>query len=115
MRRTTTWLAVVLLALSCLLAAPAALADPGSDSAKLREAVTLKNIRKHQAALQAIADANGGTRAAGTPGYDRSVDYVVNRLRDAGYSPQLFPFSFDFFRELAPAVLEQTSPTPTTY
>jgi hypothetical protein len=48
MRRTTTWLAVVLPALSYLLAAPAALADPGSDSAKLREAVTLKNIRKHR-------------------------------------------------------------------
>jgi hypothetical protein len=93
MRRTITLLATALLALAMLGAAPAALADPGSDSANLREAVTLKNVRKHQQALQAIADANGGTRAAGTPGYDRSVDYVVNRLRDAGYAPQLFRFT----------------------
>ena len=47
---------------------------------KLLECVTLDGVRAHQAALQAIADANGGTRAAGTPGYDASVDYVVEAL-----------------------------------
>ena len=31
------------------------------------------------------AIANDDTRAATTPGYDRSVDYVTNRLRAAGY------------------------------
>ena len=35
--------------------------------AKLLECVTLEGARAHQAALQAIADANGGTRATGTP------------------------------------------------
>ncbi len=115
MRRTISWLATALLALAMLGAAPAALADPASDSDKLREAVTLKNIRKHQAALQTIADTNGGTRAAGTAGYDQSVDYVVKKLRGAGYSPQLFRFSFDFFRELAPAVLQQVSPNQVDY
>ena len=34
-------------------------------------------IALRDAAFQAIADANGGTRAAGTPGYDASVDYVA--------------------------------------
>ena len=34
---------------------------------KLLECVTLDGVRSHQAALQAIADANGGVRAAGTP------------------------------------------------
>jgi Zn-dependent M28 family amino/carboxypeptidase len=96
-------------------AAPAALADPASDSAKLREAVTLKNVRKHQQALQNIASANGDTRASGTAGYDKSVDYVVRQLRDAKYNPTVVPFDFDFFDELAPAVLTQTAPTPTTY
>ena len=38
---------------------------------KLLECVTLAGVREHQAALQAIADANGGTRAAGTPGLRR--------------------------------------------
>ena len=32
--------------------------------AKLLECVTLEGVRAHQAALQAIADANGGTRLA---------------------------------------------------
>ena len=114
MRRTIIWLATSLLALGMLSAAPAALAAPG-DSQKLREAVSLKQIRRHQQEFQSIANANGGTRASGTPGYDRSVDYVVRKLRGSGYSPTLFPFDFAFFRELTPAVLAQTAPTPTTY
>ena len=48
---------------------------------KLLECVTLEGVRDHQAALQAIATANGGNRAAGTSGYDASVDYVVKTLR----------------------------------
>jgi len=115
MRKGIIWLATLLLALAMLLASPAALAAPVDDSKQLREAVTLKQIRKHQAALQAIADANGGTRASGTPGYDQSVNYLVKKLRGAGYSPTLFPFDFAFFRELAPAELAQVSPTPQTY
>ena len=44
---------------------------------KLLECVTLDGVREHQAAFQAIADANNGIRTSGTPGYDASVDYVV--------------------------------------
>jgi aminopeptidase S len=40
---------------------------------------------KHLQALQKIADEHGGNRAAGTPGYDASVDYVVGVLRRAGF------------------------------
>ena len=39
----------------------------------------------HLQALQKIADENGGNRAAGTPGYEASVEYVVGVLRDAGF------------------------------
>lgn len=39
----------------------------------------------HLRALQKIADDNGGTRAALTPGYEASVEYVVRVLRAAGY------------------------------
>ena len=42
---------------------------------------------KHLQALQKIADEHGGNRAAGTPGYDASVKYVVGVLRDAGFKP----------------------------
>ncbi len=38
--------------------------------AKLLECVTLDGVREHQAAFQAIADANNGIRTSGTPGYD---------------------------------------------
>ncbi|HVD80243.1 MAG TPA: M20/M25/M40 family metallo-hydrolase [Propionibacteriaceae bacterium] len=40
---------------------------------------------KHLQALQKIADEHGGNRAAGTPGFDASVDYVVGVLRGAGF------------------------------
>ncbi len=44
--------------------------------AKLLECVTLEGVREHQAALQAIADANNGIRTSGTSGYDQSAAYV---------------------------------------
>ena len=40
---------------------------------KLLECVTVDGVRAHQAALQAFADANGGTRVSGSPGYDQSA------------------------------------------
>jgi aminopeptidase S len=39
---------------------------------------------KHLQALQKIAEESDGNRAAGTSGYDASVEYVVDVLRDAG-------------------------------
>jgi len=59
---------------------------------KLLECVTIDGVRQHQAAFQAAADANGGTRAAGTPGYDASVEYVVDTLEAAGYEIVINPF-----------------------
>jgi Zn-dependent M28 family amino/carboxypeptidase len=97
---------------SALIATPSAHGDVVTDSSALRNAVTLAGIRDHQAALQAIANANGGTRLAGTAGYDESADYVYNRLVDAGYSPVRQQFPFPFFQELAPPTLERVSPDP---
>src|SRR5687767_5560803 len=85
------------------------------DTAPLRHAVTVEGIRAHQQALQEIADETGGTRASGTPGYDASAEYVVRQMLAAGYSVTIQPFVFPFFQELAPAVLEQTAPTPVVY
>lgn len=42
-------------------------------------------IYQHLVRLQRIADDNDGNRALGTPGYDASVDYVANTLRDKGF------------------------------
>lgn len=93
--------------------APAACATrPNNTHAKLLECVTLEGVRAHQAALQAIADANGGHRASGTAGFDASVAYVVDVLEAAGYRVSVQPFEFQSFINLAPAVLEQVSPPP---
>lgn len=75
----------------------------------LLECVTLEGVRAHQAAFQAIADANGGTRAAGTPGYDASVDYVVEKLEEAGLSVDTHQFDFRVTRPIM-----QLTPAPAT-
>ncbi len=82
---------------------------------KLLECVTLAGVREHQLALQKIADANGGNRFSGLPGHDRSVDYVVSRLRAAGYKPVVQPFDYFAFVELGPSALQQTAPGTVTY
>jgi len=79
---------------------------------KLQECVTVEGVREHQAALQAIADANNGIRTSGTPGYDQSVQYVVSKLESAGYNVMLQPFQFQTFITLSPSVLEQIAPPP---
>jgi hypothetical protein len=45
----------------------------------LTECVTVDGVLEHAKAFQAIADANGGNRASGTPGYRASADYVEGR------------------------------------
>jgi Zn-dependent M28 family amino/carboxypeptidase len=52
------------------------------------------------AALQAIADEHGGIRASGTPGYDASVGYVGEQLRDAEYEVETPEVEFTGFRDL---------------
>ncbi|MFG1998111.1 M28 family metallopeptidase [Spirillospora sp. NPDC048911] len=75
-----------------------------------------ENVKKHLDALQGIANANGGTRAAGTPGYTASRDYVAGKLRRAGYKVTLNPINFvESWSENSPAILAQQSPTPKTY
>ena len=82
----------------------------------LLECVTLEGVRAHQAAFQAIANANtdavgAGTRAAGTSGYTGSVEYVAGLLREAGYTVTLDEFPFTFVG----ATLRQNAPVSATY
>jgi Zn-dependent M28 family amino/carboxypeptidase len=60
---------------------------------------------RHVQALQDVASTNGGNRASGTPGYDRSAEYVAEQLRLAGYAVRLEDFPFPFFEERSPPVL----------
>jgi len=107
---------VVLGALVLVAGATSASADPITESQGFRKAVTVAGIREHQLALQQIADANGGTRAAGTAGYDASVDYVVERAEAAGYDVSLDEFTYvESFSEGSTPVLQETAPEPQTF
>ena len=77
---------------------------------KLRQAVTVAGILQHERAFQRIANNNDGTRASGTPGFAASANYVVKKLRHAGYKVKRQTFTFPFFNELAPAELSEVSP-----
>jgi len=108
-------LLLVTMLVSMFSVVPLAAADSGVDSTALRDAVTLAAVRAHQQEFQNIANANGGTRVAGTAGHDQSAEYVFNLLDAAGYNVSYQEFQFDFFQELTPATLEQTAPNPEVY
>jgi Zn-dependent M28 family amino/carboxypeptidase len=95
--------------------APAAPAIDRVNTEKLRKGVTLDGILEHERALQRIAIAHDNTRAATTPGYDASVDYVVNRLRAAGYDVSLDEFDFPMWTLNGPSTLAEVSPTARTF
>jgi Zn-dependent M28 family amino/carboxypeptidase len=122
MRRKILLAQLVLVAMLALFLVPGVAAQsPACDNRvnntidKLLECVTLEGVREHQAAFQAIADANGGNRFSGLPGHDASVDYVVERLTAAGYEPIVQEFEYLAFTPLGPSTLEQTAPAPTVY
>jgi Zn-dependent M28 family amino/carboxypeptidase len=119
------WVCIAVLLSAALLPGLASAAPPAKACEKranntynkLLGCVTLDGVREHQEAFQAIADANDdpfypGTRAAGTEGYDESVEYVAELLEEAGYEVTLDPVqvTFNF-----PAVLRQLTPVQATY
>ena len=123
-RRRACVLGVVTVAAVASLPGGAALAAPsqaGCESRtnntydKLLECVRVEGVREHQAALQRIADENDGNRFSGFSGYDASVDYVVEKLRAAGYDPEVQAFDYLAFEVAGPSTLQQTAPNPTTY
>ncbi|MBM6544729.1 M28 family peptidase [Janibacter sp. YIM B02568] len=76
---------------------------------KMTKGITADAVMDHLEAFQAIADANGGTRAAGTPGYEVSAKYVEKTLKKAGYTTerQYFPFFYEMVHETS---LTEVSP-----
>lgn len=99
--------------LAASLAPPAFAAKP-TDTGALREAVSAANIKTHLNALQEIADANDGNRAAGTSGYEDSADYIEDQLEAAGYDTRRQKFSYEQY-ETQSASLERLSPTSRVY
>jgi Zn-dependent M28 family amino/carboxypeptidase len=102
-------------AIACALPVSAAHAADRFNSAPLRKAVTVPNMLQHSYALQGIADNNAGTRVAGSPGNDKTVNYIVQQMRQTGWKVKKQAFEFPFFQELADPVFERTAPTPHTY
>src|SRR5215210_4517057 len=73
---------------------------PTPDEAeRLREGLTTDGIMQHARRFAEIAEENGGNRAAGSPGYDASAEYVADTLRAAGYKVTVQQFEFPYFEK----------------
>ena len=90
-----------------------------TDTTALQDAVIVgganSGIRQHLRQLQVIADANGGTRATGTPGHIASATYVENTLApfSAYWTVSEQSFSADIFHENAsPTLAAHPAATP---
>ena len=123
MRRLRVALGITIASTMAALAVSSAAAAPptqlicanrtNNTHAKLQECVTLAGVRDHQAALQDIADDNDGTRAAGLPGYEESVEYAEGVFRAAGYTVTRQTFAFQYTEENSE--LQRISPSPRTF
>ncbi|WP_329065881.1 M28 family metallopeptidase [Streptomyces sp. NBC_01429] len=89
--------------------------DPARDAARLAKELvrdsSAKSAHQHLKKFQAIAEANDGNRAAGTPGHDQSASYVYGLLKKAGYKVSYETFDITYIETLAEK-LAVTSPTP---
>jgi Iap family predicted aminopeptidase len=97
----------LLLSLLTLLV-PATGCDSNSDSSEPPpppRPIAQRDLVRHLAALQGIATDNGGERAAGTPGFRASVDYVVGVLRRAGWRVHVQQVPMAGWRERSPATM----------
>ncbi|WP_407685708.1 M28 family metallopeptidase [Mycobacterium sp. HUMS_1102779] len=79
-------------------------ADAVKFATTLHRKVTTDAMMARLSKLQDIANANNGTRAVGTPGYEASVDYVVQTLRNSGFDVQTPEFSARVFHAEKPVV-----------
>ncbi|MFE6963546.1 M28 family metallopeptidase [Agromyces sp. NPDC057679] len=111
---TVAAFAVALVPVGAATAAPAAKCDNRNNNtiAKLVECVDADGAMEHLEALQEIADENGGNRAAGLPGYEASVDYVVETLEAAGWNVSIDEFDYDF---IGASTLTQLTPVNAEY
>ncbi|MDT5146652.1 MAG: hypothetical protein QOC58_1297 [Mycobacterium sp.] len=79
-------------------------AGAGEFANALHNKVTVDAMMTHLSKLQDIANANNGIRAVGTPGYEASVNYVVDTLRHSGFDVETPEFSARVFHGDKPAV-----------
>ncbi|WP_167043471.1 M28 family metallopeptidase [Salinibacterium sp. ZJ454] len=111
---TAAVFAIALIPAGAAAAAPAAKCDNRTNNtiSKLLECVDADGAMEHLEAFQQIADENGGTRAAGLPGYEASVEYVTDTLEAAGWNVTIDEFDFTF---VGPSTLTQLTPVNAEY
>ena len=95
---------MTVLAFALVASLPSAIGRAQNDGA------TGEGVFRHLQAFQDIASRNGGNRAAGTAGYDRSAEYVAERLKEAGYAVRFEEFDFPYFEERASPILVLSTP-----
>ncbi len=76
----------------------------------LRDAIDPAAIVEDLRRLEAITVDSGGTRAAGTPGYDAAASFVADTLRSLGYEVTLDEIVAPLFAETVPGTLDIASP-----
>ncbi|MCT2592280.1 M20/M25/M40 family metallo-hydrolase [Streptomyces sp. N2-109] len=107
LRRLTASVAVLALSLSGAALAGSATAAPSTGttahakgaatqaaSAAATPDISLANVKGHLNQLQQIANANGGNRAHGQPGFKASIDYVKQKLDAVGFQTEIQSFSY---------------------
>ncbi|MGH3996949.1 MAG: M20/M25/M40 family metallo-hydrolase, partial [Pseudonocardiaceae bacterium] len=95
--RTTVGTAVAIVSAVVLVGCTSTAPAPSDNSLRDRlvAEVTGAGAFTHLEALQRIANENGGNRYSPGPGYEASVDYVVEILRDAGFAVSTPTFRVD--------------------
>ena len=78
--------------LAAVTALAPSLAAPVSAQTLAAPDIPVADVQAHLAQLQSIADANGGNRAHGQPGYKAGLDYLKAALDGAGFTTQVQEF-----------------------
>ena len=112
-RRACAVIAAGALAATVGFASPAFAAPNNNSVKKLTKAVTLDGVINHLEAFQDDRRYNTEIARPDRPGYQASVDYVVEQLEAAGYSPEVQPFEFAYYEENSELI--RVSPDPTTF
>ena len=87
----------------------------GASPFQMPRCMQASNVMARLDVLQAIADDNGGTRAAGLDGYTDSVAYITRELERMGYRVSYDSFDFNAFYETNDGQLSALAPVPTRY
>ncbi|TDC54450.1 M20/M25/M40 family metallo-hydrolase [Actinomadura sp. KC345] len=91
-RRIATLGAAAVLMAALLPGAAASATAPATGAAA--PDIPIANVKAHLSQFQSIANANGGNRAHGRPGYRASLDYVKGRLDAAGFQTTIQSFGY---------------------